>query len=330
MKVKKIGGVLTVLALSVSVSSADMLPLNTGWNLIGTDSNTSLSNIKMSLGVDNLLVIQGPSKTYQKAYVDAGTAFLNDFTHFEEGKGYWVKLQSAANLTYSKIPLSVTEKIALKSGWNLIAPLSDLNISTIKNQLGSINLLIIQGPSKTYQKSYVDAGTAFLNDFTHFEEGKGYWVKLQSDANLTFSINTSLTNYAVDNNDNNLSGINFIVGNSNYKLGVYTDKSGILTTSNSTIGIYGNINGKKTSSLLKINSNYINGDKFQVKVFDSNGIKLLGSSSIISFDGKNAINFGDINITQTSSSGVHTPPNIPTQIPPAVPVISGVSTTPQP
>jgi predicted porin len=179
--------------LCYSSLSADELSLKQGWNLIGTNSETSLSGISGSLGSDNLLVVQGPTKTYQKAYVDAGTSFLNDFDGFEIGKGYWVKLNSAATLTYTPSNFSSNQEISLNTGWNLIDPLSSMTIDNIKSALGSDNLLVIQGPTKTYQKAYVDAGTSFLNDFEEFEVGKGYWVKVSSSATLTFEFSGGVT-----------------------------------------------------------------------------------------------------------------------------------------
>jgi len=301
MKIKDIGNFFAALMMSVSVSNADTLSLNSGWNLIGTDSNMSLSDIKSELGRNNVLVIQGPSKTYQKAYVDAGMSSLNDFTNFEKGKGYWIKLSNAATLSFTKMSFSTSEVLSLKSGWNLIDPLSDLNLNTIKNQLGSDNVLVIQGPSKTYQKAYVDAGMSSLNDFTNFENGKGYWIKLKNDANLTFTFNTPLTYIAVDNNDNNISDINFSAGADSFKLGVYTNDNSVSTVSNSTVAIYGNINGTPTNAKLKLNSHYKSGDKFQVKVFDVNGA-LLGSSSVKIYDGINSIDFGDITISTSGAS----------------------------
>ncbi len=42
----------------------------------------------MGIGDDNPLVVQGGRKTYKKTNVP----ILNDFTEFEDGKGYWIKV----------------------------------------------------------------------------------------------------------------------------------------------------------------------------------------------------------------------------------------------
>lgn len=337
---KKISGFLLTSILGFSVLNAGSLELKQGWNLIGTNSHESLSSILSSLGSTNLEVIQGPSKTYQKAYVDQGLTFLNDFTQFETGKGYWVKLANDASLTYNEVSFSSNQTISLKSGWNLIDPLTDLVIADIKTQLGDTNILVVQGPSKTYQKAYVDQGLSFLNDFTQFEAGKGYWVKLTNDANLTFDFSSTLNRDALDNSGNAIVK-DFVVDNKNIKLKVFTNNLNVEGTSNSTISIFGNINSTSTDSLLKLNSGYDVGDKFKVVVYDEND-NTLGSSSDVTYEGT-AINFGTINITTSGDNNTSTggdnntstggdnntslglppsPPSIDTVVnPPAVPSI---------
>ena len=76
------------------------LALKSGWNLVGVDAPLTLEEIKAQLGADNLLVIQGSTKVYKKAHVDAKSN-LNDFTAFEKKKGYWVKLEHNATLNYT-------------------------------------------------------------------------------------------------------------------------------------------------------------------------------------------------------------------------------------
>jgi len=52
------------------------------------------------LGSDNLLVIQGAVKTYQKSYVDKDLNGLNDFEGFIEPEGYWIKVAHNASLVF--------------------------------------------------------------------------------------------------------------------------------------------------------------------------------------------------------------------------------------
>ena len=151
------------------------LELKRGWNLVGANSEMTLSETIAQVGVDNLLVIQGAKKVYKKEYPD----FLNDFKQFEKGKGYWIKVGMNTTLNYPNTNQSGT--IALKKGWNIIDPLSELSLDEILAQLHD-SLEVIQGADSVYKKQNKD----FLNDFTKFNAQEGYWVKVSNDATLVF------------------------------------------------------------------------------------------------------------------------------------------------
>lgn len=76
-----------------------------------------------------------------------------------------------------------------------------------------------------------------------------------------------------------------------HRVEVYTNKLLSKEPSNSTKAIYGNINGTSTLSLLKINSNYVDGDKFIVRIYDDD--TLVGESSVLILSGS-SLKFNDI------------------------------------
>ena len=78
-----------------------------------------------------------------------------------------------------------------------------------------------------------------------------------------------------------------------YKVVVYTDKVLTKETSYATKPIYGNIDGKSTTSLLSVNSHYEDGDVFWVKVFD--GDEVIGESDEAVLSGE-ALEFSDIDL----------------------------------
>lgn len=80
----------------------------------------------------------------------------------------------------------LANELQVQQGWNLIGINANLTLDELKNQLGSENLLVIQGPQKVYKKAYVDAHLD-LNDFTAFEENKGYWIKVNNSTTLTYT-----------------------------------------------------------------------------------------------------------------------------------------------
>jgi hypothetical protein len=93
---------------------------------------------------------------------------------------------------------------------------------------------------------------------------------------------------AMDNSIHEVSG-EF----NSYKVVVYTDGSINDKPSQDTKAVYGKINGKNTASLLTINGNYSNGDKFKVKVYEND--KLVGESDEKVLTG-NTLEFSDIEI----------------------------------
>jgi len=167
-----------------SFNKVEHFELHAGWNLVGIDKALSLEELKSELGEENLEVIQGAKETYQKRYSDMNLELLNDFTAFEEGKGYWIKLNHLATLSVEESNLM--GNISLNSGWNIINPYRNLTLDEVIAQVGVDNLLVIQGENKTYQKSYIDGGQGNLNDFVGFENHKGYWIKVLKDVTLTF------------------------------------------------------------------------------------------------------------------------------------------------
>jgi hypothetical protein len=284
--------ILLILILS-STLFADSLTLHSGWNLIGINQNISLQTIKSELGADNIEVIQGAVRTYKKKYLDANLDKLNDFTGFEKGKGYWLYLTNKATINYTPIEYTGEEITTLKAGWNIINPLQDLTLKEIIEQIGRDNLLIIQGEEKTYQKSYIDEGNPELNDFVKFEKGKGYWIKLLNSSQIRYKFNSIVDKKALDNTGN-ISGYTITIQDNNYSVVVYSSKMPDRNISNSTIGIYGLINGIDTANNIKLNDSYSNDTTFQVKVFDINS-QLVGLSSVVEYN-STSINFSSITI----------------------------------
>lgn len=285
------------MVLLCSTLMSTELPLKSGWNLVGIDAPLTLDEIKTQLGTNNLLVIQGPKKVYKKAHVDANLNNLNDFTAFEKNKGYWVKLEHNATLTYTPVAQHQnSETLTLKEGWNLISPTKKLSLKALLNKIGRENLLVVQGEDRTYQKRYIDEGFSAANDLDILELGKGYWVKVAQakDVELIFNVDKP----AIDNR-----GVvvvkDFIVNSITYTLKVFANTTPTSETSTSTIALLGNINGVNTGALLKLNSNYTTGTAFVVKVYKAD--EEVGSSLEVKYS-SSAIDFGNITFNEKSTT----------------------------
>ncbi len=250
--------------------------LNAGYNAVQFDANVTLEELKNKIGAKNLLNIQGAGQgsTYKKQYVDDGLEFLNSFTQTEAGKAFWFKVVEDVNFTYMADKQVNNKVIALGEGWSFIGAMIPLTLEEMKSQLGEDNLLIIQGAGQgsTYKKEYVDNGTPFLNSFTAFEVGKGYWVKVASPATLSFVFN--LDKIAKDNAGNSAE-LTRTIGGEVYTVRVYSDREPTTIPSQGTMAIYGNLNGNPLS--ISFNDTYPEGTRFQVKVFDVEGKEMVRS-----------------------------------------------------
>ena len=285
--------ILIGLTLLFNFSFAETLDLQSGWNLVGINAPLSIDELKTQIGVDNLLVVQGPNKTYQKKYVDENTPFLNDFQNFEIGKGYWIKIVSEGVLNYTEPEnTSSTYELSLKKGWNLINAPVDLTLSELISQIGESNLLVVQGSDSTYQRSYVQSGNNHLNDFKALSLNGGYWIKVASDINLEFIFNVD--KLAIDNSGQVLVS-NMEFNNTNYTVKVYSNVEPTNVTSSSTIAISGVINTVNTASTFKLNSNYAIASNFIVKVFNAQNEKVAQSNNIKYLT--SPIDFGNITFT---------------------------------
>ena len=169
----------TIYPINTANNEVRTIVLNRGWNLIGINSEMSLETLRSKLGVNDLLAVQGLDKVYKNS------SSQNSFIGLEKAQGYWVNMAKSVSLEYEH--LNYTEKnIALKSGWNLVNPFGELTLDEIITQIGESNLEVIQGFRKTYKKAYRDNGKLALNDFIKFEENKGYWIKVSTEATLIF------------------------------------------------------------------------------------------------------------------------------------------------
>ena len=279
-----------LLFLLTSFAFSLELTLNSGWNLVGFDSNITLSKFKQIVGEDNLLVIQSEDRVYKKSYIDSNKSFLNDFTKFDDGKGAWVKLKNGVKITYEQKPYFNNKEITLQSGWNLISPLAPLSLEDIVKQIGIENILIIQGQNSTYKKSFNDNNLSFLNDFEKFNSGSGYLIKVKNNAKLKFIVKPKIK--AVDYLGNNIE-----LEVDGYIIEVLANSKPSSEISKDFIAIYGTFNNK--SIKVKLNATYPKDSQFMVVVKKDNEVILKSSYLDNNLE---AINFGNIALNNSENN----------------------------
>jgi carbohydrate-selective porin OprB len=119
---------------------------------------------------------------------DPGAPFGNDLTSMVPGKGYWLMMTYDDTLDISGTVPETTD-IELMNGWNLIG-YNSLNAQPITDALSSINgnysIVWAYNASDTadHWKKY-DPSAPFGNDLETMEQGKGYWIMMNTNDILT-------------------------------------------------------------------------------------------------------------------------------------------------
>jgi len=96
----KVARATTISYRPINYTDIESINLKQGWNFIHPLGVMSLDNIIAQIGYNNLEIIQGEDKTYQKRYIEHNLAFLNDFEEFKDNKGYWIKVKNSTKLEF--------------------------------------------------------------------------------------------------------------------------------------------------------------------------------------------------------------------------------------
>lgn len=159
----------------------DYIPLYQGWNLISTrltPSQNDMASIFSSLTPNNLLFVTGFNNGVS-IYNPNGLPFLNTLNQFDDGYGYWVKVNQDDTLVIDGTPISHDFIPPYNAGWNLVGYTeggSQSVVSYFDFLINEDNLIYVtnflQGVS-----FYDPNGLPFLNSLTTVDDNLGYWVK---------------------------------------------------------------------------------------------------------------------------------------------------------
>ncbi|MBI9066093.1 MAG: hypothetical protein JEZ09_02295 [Salinivirgaceae bacterium] len=168
--------------IAIDLARHQTIELNQGWNLIGLSiepTDPSISKTFESLS-DKLLQIKDETKSYDPNLPD----YLNTLENVENGKGYWIKLSEAGQLTSRGKGIELLDfEIALHEGWNLISYPAQYS-KDIEQALVSISGKIVQ--VKNVENSYDPLLPEHLNTLKELKPGEGYWINVNQDCVLTF------------------------------------------------------------------------------------------------------------------------------------------------
>ena len=162
----------------------DYIALKAGWNLISTNvtpDENNISAIMSSLTPGNLIFITGFNNGVS-VFDPNGLPFLNTLNQFEDGYGYWVKVNQDDTLIVSGELISHDFIPDFNAGWNLVGYTQGYtqSIETYFDFLLFDDNLIYATSFNQGVSVYDPNGLPFLNTLTTVDDNFGYWVKLNS------------------------------------------------------------------------------------------------------------------------------------------------------
>ncbi|MDD4224442.1 MAG: M14 family zinc carboxypeptidase [Candidatus Cloacimonetes bacterium] len=169
--------------LQVTVSANAMTPisvvfgelpleisLNAGWNLISLNKvPASYAVADVFDGVTGLIQVKNEALSHMPSMAP----YFNTLQNLAVNEGYWVNVSSPATLTVTGTQVEASAiPISLKAGWNLVSYLPEAAKPTA-TALASISSYLLE-------VDYLGANPSTM------EPGKGYWIRVSQDCNLTY------------------------------------------------------------------------------------------------------------------------------------------------
>ena len=197
------GECVNIVALLDPQSTSFDISLKKDWNLI------SLPLTSEGKGIEEMLssiegkysVVAGFDSEGAKVY-DPRLRLFSDLTALDPRQGYWVKMNEPATLRVVGEEAAM-DTLSLKEGWNLIA----VPLSLSQNGLNDVAMSIEPSDAvnsiyryDASQKQYDVArfvskeGWGSADNFDALEAGKGYWVRSNQAATISFATIQELAN----------------------------------------------------------------------------------------------------------------------------------------
>jgi len=165
------------------------IALAAGWNLISLP--TQLPSDNPAIVLDSVIAdcesIWTYDREWQGYFPDDVMMEFSDLQTLEQGKGYWINMQTAKTLVLNK-GIAASENIVLKTGWNLVG------YNSLQSRKVSDALASIAGKCKTVQtfdagsgkwQRYFFQGPVFLNNLQELKPGQGYFIEVLENCEWT-------------------------------------------------------------------------------------------------------------------------------------------------
>ena len=197
---------------------ASTLHLKSGWNLLGSNTESFIPDRKLSTAKalwsykDKSWYATSPNGTKSQALLDGNISKLNSIS---EGEGFWIDMPQESDVEFedSLLPRGVSRNIELCKGWNLVAlkTLCDINVS---DYFDNENIEIVWKYTNNKWQAYsgkeqiVKAiDDANISQIDTIKTHEGFWVLSKSATKITFPSAISSLFVSLNGTDNAIGTI---------------------------------------------------------------------------------------------------------------------------
>ena len=163
----------------------DVVTLKAGWNLISFDveiPDSSITTVFSEVISDNNLEYVTGFNNGSTFFDPSSDPAFNTLTSMTRGYGYWVKVIADDTVTVRGVPLDENYGVDLNKNWNLVSYIPQTSESPethYSRLIDSSSLLYVSGFDGG--TNFFDPnGPTFVNTLTSLENGRGYWVKVDT------------------------------------------------------------------------------------------------------------------------------------------------------
>lgn len=186
------GAMIDIDFVSITITSSYLthtIPLYSGWNLVSfrlQPLSTSISDVLSTINGNYLLVYAWDALSQTWLVYDPADPGGSTLSMLDESMGFWVRMQSAADLVVTGTAPSITS-IPIKVGWNLVGypSLDPIALPTGLSDKGVTDYSLVH----TYIANQLEPWKLFdrlappyANNLSQLSSGFGYWIKVNTES----------------------------------------------------------------------------------------------------------------------------------------------------
>ncbi len=180
---------------AITIARPQEIIFSTGWNIVSFNvvpQNNNLTNILQPLiGSSVLLKVSDESGGFMQEI--PGLGWVNTIGDMQNTEGYYIKVSDNDTLYLDGLPIELPYTIPLYAGWNIMGypkRVQENGITALTPIINNNALIKVIDESGGFIQNV--PGIGWLNSIGNFKPGEGYYVKVNSDADLTFEHSEAL------------------------------------------------------------------------------------------------------------------------------------------